>query len=79
MLAVVRARFEVDWANPEWIEDELVRRGARDAHLVEDDVVAVTVEAKSQRDAHDAVRVLFARIGASTVSLDGELLLSSRW
>ena len=43
VLVVVQARFEVDWSCPEWIEDELVRCGARDAHLLDDDRVSVTV------------------------------------
>jgi hypothetical protein len=64
MLAVVRAPFEIDWAIPEWIEDELVRRGARDARLVEDGIVAVTVEASSPAHADELVRDLLHRIGA---------------
>lgn len=63
VLAVVHVRFGVEWANPTWIEDELVRRGARDAHLVRDDVVAVMVEAKSQPDAQQLVYDLVRRAG----------------
>ena len=69
MLSVVRAQFIVDWANPAWIEDELVRRGARDAHLVDYDVVAVTVEAKSRSDAEATVRELLSRIGVAVISM----------
>jgi hypothetical protein len=69
VLAVVRVQFVVDWANPAWVEDELVRRGARDAHLVDDDVVAVTVEAKSRSDAEATVRELLSRVGVAVVSI----------
>lgn len=72
MLVVVRARFEADWANPAWIEDELVRRGARDSHLVEEDVVAVTVEAKSRLDAETAVCELLSRVGVALVGIHNE-------
>ena len=71
MLAVVHAQFEVDWSRPEWIEDELVRRGARDAHLLGDDVaaVSVTVSAPSHREAELLVRDLLARVGAASVEI----------
>ena len=71
MLAVVRARFTVDWACPEWIEDELVRRGARDAHLVGDGAVSVMVEARSHADAKALVQDLLERIGATDVRCEG--------
>jgi hypothetical protein len=71
MLAVVHAQFEVDWSRPEWIEDELVRRGARDAHMLGDDVptVSVTVSAPSLRAAELLVRDLLARVGAASVEI----------
>jgi hypothetical protein len=72
MLAVVHARFEVACTRIEWLEDELVRRGARDAHLIADEVVAVTVEAKSQCEAETIVSDLLARVGATAVAADGE-------
>jgi hypothetical protein len=54
VLAVFHAQFEVDWLRPEWIEDELVRSGAREAHMLADDVpiVAVTVWARSAHEAN---------------------------
>lgn len=69
MLVVVRGRFEVDWSRPEWIEDELIRRGAREAHLVGEDTVAVTVAASSRREANELVRDLLARVGATVLEL----------
>jgi hypothetical protein len=69
MLAVVRARFVLDCARPEWIEDELVRRGARDAHLLDEDVVSVTVEAASEVVANALVLDLLARLGATGLSI----------
>lgn len=50
---------------PQWIEDELVRCGARDARLIDEDVVAVTVAAQSSAEANELVRVLLARVGVS--------------
>jgi hypothetical protein len=71
MLVVVQARSEVDWSRPEWIEDELVRRGARDARLIEDDLVSVTVCAGSREAAEDLVRELLERISARGVAVVG--------
>lgn len=70
MLAVVRARFAVDWACQEWIEDELVRRGARDAHRVDDGAVSVTLEARSHAEAMTLVQDLLVRLGATDVQCD---------
>lgn len=71
MLFIVQARFEVDWSRPEWIEDELVRSGARDARILPDDAVAVTVTARSRDEADGMVRDLLARLGASGVEIAG--------
>jgi hypothetical protein len=71
VLAVVYAQFEVDWARPERIEDELIRSGARDAHMLADDVpiVAVTVSARSLREANALVRDLLEHVGAGSVEI----------
>jgi hypothetical protein len=69
VLAVIRAQFAVDWTRPGWIEDELVRRGARDAHLVGDDVVSVTVVASSRREAEELVEDLLIRVGATPLGI----------
>ena len=69
MLVVVRAHFEVDWSRPEWIEDELVRCGARDARLFDDDLVSVTVCAGSREAGEDFVRELLARVSARAVAV----------
>jgi hypothetical protein len=53
---VVQAHFELDWSRQEWIEDELVRSGAREARLLEDGLVLVTVCANSRDAAEDFVR-----------------------
>ena len=66
MLVVVQAAIDVDWARPEWIEDELIRAGARDAHLVDAGTVAVMVAAGSTREAAALVEDLLARVGAKT-------------
>jgi hypothetical protein len=85
VLTVVHAHFEVDWSRPEWIEDELVRRGARDAHMLPDDIptVAVTVSARSREEANAVVCRLLDRVGAYAVeivppSLAARILLQSR-
>ena len=65
----MQARFEVDWSRPEWIEDELVRSGAREAHLLDDDLVSVTVCARSRVDAEDLVRDLLGRVNAKVAGL----------
>ena len=76
MLVVVQAHFEVDWSRPEWIEDELVRCGARDARLFDDDLVSVTVCASSQEAAQDLVRELLDRVSAKAVEVvESELAL----
>ena len=71
MLVVVLAQFEVDWSKPEWIEDELVRSGARDAHMLADDIptVAVTVCARSRDGAETIVRSLLEHVGASSIEI----------
>jgi hypothetical protein len=69
VLVVVVARFEVDWTRPAWIEDELVRRGARDAHLAKNGAVSIVVEARSQAGAGDLARELLARVGATEVEM----------
>lgn len=71
MLALVYAQFEVDWSRPEWIEDELVRRGARDAHLLPDDIltVALTVSARSREEANAVARQLLDRVGAYSIEI----------
>jgi hypothetical protein len=69
VLVVVQARFEVDWSRPEWIEDELVRCGAREAHLIDDDLVSVTVCAGSRLAAEEIVRDLLGRVSAKVVGL----------
>jgi hypothetical protein len=77
VLVVVRARFEVDWLHPGWIEDELVRCGARDAHLLEDDLVSVTVCASTREAAEELVRELLERVGARAVAVvEPELTLA---
>jgi len=67
VLAVVQARFEVEWSRPEWAADELVRRGAREARLLADDCVSVTVCADSRETAEALVRDLLERVGARAV------------
>ena len=69
MLVVVDARFEVDWSRPSWIEDELIRSGARDARLLEDDLVAVTVAARTRPDACELVRDLLDGVGAHVLEI----------
>jgi hypothetical protein len=69
VLVVVQARFELDWSRPEWVEDELVRCGARDAHLLEDDLVSVTVCAGSRGAAEDLVRELLERVSVRAVAV----------
>ena len=77
MLFVLQARFEVDTRpvalepglRMARIEDELVRSGARDAHLVDDAAVSVTVAASSRGTANELVRDLLERVGASTVEI----------
>lgn len=75
MLVVVQAQFEVDWARPEWIEDELIRCGAREAHLVDEYTVAVTVAARSRPMAEELVHDLLDRVGASVVGGGGGILV----
>jgi len=72
VLYTLQVRFEVDWSRPVWIEDELVRSGARDAHVLEDGKVAVTVAARSGDEAYDLVRELLARVGATEVGFADE-------
>jgi hypothetical protein len=75
VLVVVQARFEVDWSRQEWIEDELVRCGARDARLVEDGLVSVTVCANTTEAAEDFVRDMLERVSAKVVAvLEPELV-----
>jgi hypothetical protein len=69
VLVVVQARFRVDWSRPEWIEDELVRCGARDAHLANDELVSVTVCAGSREAAEELVRDLLERVSAKAIEL----------
>jgi hypothetical protein len=69
VLVVVQARFQIDWSRPEWIEDELVRCGARDARLLDNGLVSVTVRAASREAAEDLVRGLLQRINARTVEI----------
>jgi hypothetical protein len=69
VLVVVQARFEVDWSRPEWIEDELVRCGAREAHLLDENRVSVTVCANSCEAAEEIVRELFERVSAKVLGL----------
>jgi hypothetical protein len=69
VLVVAQARFQIDWSRPEWIEDELVRCGARDARLLDDGLVSVTVCARSREAAEDLVRGLLQRIDARTVEI----------
>jgi hypothetical protein len=69
MLVIVQARFEVDWSRPEWIEDELVRCGARDARLLEHDLISVMVGARSRDEAEDRVRELLERVNAKAVTV----------
>lgn len=64
MLVVVQAKFEVDWSRTSWIEDELIRSGARDARLTDPNTVAVTVAARSRSEADDLVCALLTRVGA---------------
>jgi hypothetical protein len=72
MLVVVEACFEVDWTRPAWIEDELVRRGARDAHIAENGAVSIVVEARSRAEASDLARDLLERVGATKVEIAGQ-------
>ncbi|HVS85304.1 MAG TPA: hypothetical protein VHD91_06710 [Gaiellaceae bacterium] len=65
MLVVVQAPFELDWARPEWLEDELIRAGARDARLVDAVTVAVTVAAASAMEAEVMVRDLLERVSGA--------------
>jgi hypothetical protein len=69
VLVVVQAHFEVDWLRPAWIEDELVRCGARGARLTDEDTVSVTVEARSRAEAAHLVCDLLARVGANAVRI----------
>jgi hypothetical protein len=69
VLVVVQAHFELDWSRPEWIEDELVRCGARAAHLLPNDLVSVTVSAASHEAAEDLVRELLDRVRAKAVEV----------
>jgi hypothetical protein len=74
MLVVVHARLEVDRARPEWIEDELVRCGARDARVVDEDAVAVTVAARSRAVAEELVLELLDRVRASVAGVGDTVL-----
>lgn len=67
MLVTVHARFEVDWSEPAWIEDELIRCGARDARMIGAQDVAVTVAAPSSAEAAVFVSDLLTRVGATAV------------
>lgn len=78
MLVVVWARFALDWSRPEWIEDELVRAGARDARMTDTDSVAVTVAAESSARANEIVRALLDRVGASEVAIVDPALVGQR-
>lgn len=78
MLVVVQARFGLDWPRPEWIEDELVRAGARDARMTDTDCVAVTVAAESSARANELVCALLDRIGASEVAIVDPALIGQR-
>jgi hypothetical protein len=69
VLVVVQARFEVDWSRPAWIEDELIRCGAREARILDDDFVSVTVCPSSREAAEEIVRDLFERVSAKVVGL----------
>ena len=69
VLISVHVRFEVDWTRPDWIEDELIRGGARDAHMIQGDDVAVTVAARSRAEANQLVEALLARVGATAVEI----------
>jgi hypothetical protein len=69
VLVVVQARFRVDWSRREWIEDELVRGGARDARLIDDELASVTVCANSREAAADLVLGLLGRLGAKAVEV----------
>lgn len=69
MLLVVRALFEVDRPQPGWLEDELVRRGARGAHMTEDGAVSILLQAKSRGEASELARDLLARVGATVLEV----------
>ena len=71
MLVSVHVRFEVDWARPMWIEDELIRGGAREARLLDGDRVVVTVAARSRAEAVELVESLLARVGAEACKILG--------
>lgn len=78
VLIVVQARFVLDWSRPEWIEDELVRAGARDARMTDTDSVAVTVAAESYGHAKEVVCALLRRLGASGVAIGDPALVGQR-
>lgn len=78
MLVVVRASFEVGRAGQTWLEDELVRRGARGAHLTGDGAVSILVEARSRGEASDLARDLLARVGATVLDVGCERAASPR-
>jgi hypothetical protein len=61
---VVETHLRLKSSPPEWIEDELVRRGARHARLLENGAVSVTVCASSPETAQNLVRQLLRRISA---------------
>lgn len=66
MLHVVHTRPAVDPTLPERLEDDLIRSGARGAHLLEDGAIAVTVAASTLHDAIVLVQDLMARACAGT-------------
>jgi tRNA A37 threonylcarbamoyladenosine dehydratase len=73
----MHVRFQVDWSRPEWIEDELIRCGARDATLIDEDLVSVTVSANSRAVGEELVRDLLDRVGAkATDTLEPTLAAS---
>lgn len=78
VLVVVQARFVLDWFRAEWIEDELVRCGARDARMTDERTVAVTVAAKSSAEAGELVRLLLDRAGASEVAIVDPAVVAQR-
>jgi hypothetical protein len=66
---VVQTHLDLESSPPEWIEDELVRRGARHARLLENGTVSVTVCANSPEQAQNLVRQLLSRVSDRAIEI----------
>ena len=68
-LVRVTAYFRLSRPDPPSLEDELVRRGAREAHLTRSGAVAILVAAASTRDAAASAAALLTKVGATNIRI----------